>query len=46
MGDQQTHEELENEIMEWIRHATPEQLELLKEKLNARRNGLKPDSSD
>jgi hypothetical protein len=46
MTDQQTYEDREIEILEWIRQATPEQLERLKEKLDARRVGLQAESSE
>jgi hypothetical protein len=46
MTDQQDYEDREKEILEWIRQATPEQLDRLKEKLDARRIGLQPESSE
>jgi len=46
MTDQQTYEDREKEILEWIHQATPEQLERLKEELDARRIGLQPEASE
>lgn len=46
MTEQEASEDREKEILEWIRQATPEQLDRLKEKLDARRIRLQPESSE